>query len=245
MPMIPEIAVAPLASPRIGAVHSGVFCGFSAAALADRIADCKAKILVTADGSFRRGKMLALKDTAGAPLEKYPTLEKSIGVQRTKQEVAWKEGRDLWWHELEEKAEKDCIALPFDAEHPLYILYTSGTTGKPKGVLHTSAGYLLQCTWSTRLVFDLKEEDVYWCTADIGWVTGHSYVIYGPLSNGASIVMYEGAPNPPKEDRFWEIIAKYKVSIFYTAPTAIRAFIKWGDHFPKGHDLSSLRLLGS
>jgi acetyl-CoA synthetase len=245
MPMIPEIAVALLASARIGAVHSVVFGGFSATALADRIADCKAKVLVTADGSFRRGKMLALKDTADAALEKCPTVQKSIVVQRTKQEVTWKEGRDLWWHELEEKAEKECIALPFDAEHPLYILYTSGTTGKPKGVLHTSAGYLVQCTWSTRLVFDMKDDDVYWCTADIGWVTGHSYVIYGPLSNGASIVMYEGAPDFPRKDRFWEIIDRYKVSIFYSSATAIRAFMAWGMEWIKPHDISSLRLLGT
>ena len=245
MPMIPEIAIAMLASARIGAVHSVVFGGFSATALADRIVDCKAKILITADGSFRRGKMLPLKETADAALKNCPTIQKSIVVQRTKQEVAWDKKRDLWWHELEEKAPKESIARPFDSEHPLYILYTSGTTGKPKGVLHTSAGYLLGATWTTRLVFDLKDDDIYWCTADIGWVTGHSYVIYGPLSNGASIVMYEGAPDFPRRDRFWEIVSRYKVTIFYSSATAVRAFMAWGTDWIKPHDISSLRLLGT
>ena len=245
MPMIPEAAIAMLASARIGAVHSVVFGGFSATALADRIADAKAKILITADGGYRRGKIVPLKETADAAMKNCPTVDKCVVVQRTKEDVAWQEGRDLWWHELEEKASKEHEAPPFDSEHPLYILYTSGTTGKPKGVLHTSAGYLLQCTWSTRLVFDLNDDDIYWCTADIGWVTGHSYVVYGPLSNGASIVMYEGAPDFPKKDRFWEIIDRYKVTIFYSSATAVRAFMAWGMDWLKPHSLASLRLLGT
>ena len=245
MPMIPEAAIAMLASARIGAVHSVVFGGFSATALADRIADAKAKILITADGGYRRGKIVPLKETADAAMKNCPTIERCVVVKRTKEDVAWEEGRDLWWHELEEKASKEHEALPFDSEHPLYILYTSGTTGKPKGVLHTSAGYLLQCTWSTRLVFDLNDDDIYWCTADIGWVTGHSYVVYGPLSNAASIVMYEGAPDFPKRDRFWEIIDRYKVTIFYSSATAVRAFMAWGMDWLKPHSLASLRLLGT
>jgi acetyl-CoA synthetase len=245
MPMIPEAAIAMLASARIGAVHSVVFGGFSATALADRIADAKAKILITADGGYRRGKIVPLKETADAAVKNCPTVEKCVVVKRTKEDVAWQEGRDLWWHELEEKVSKEHEALPFDSEHPLYILYTSGTTGKPKGVLHTSAGYLLQCTWSTRLVFDLNDDDIYWCTADIGWVTGHSYVVYGPLSNGTSIVMYEGAPDFPKKDRFWEIIDRYKVTIFYSSATAVRAFMAWGMDWLKPHSLASLRLLGT
>ena len=245
MPMIPETAIAMLASARIGAVHSVVFGGFSATALSDRIADAKAKILITADGGFRRGKIVPLKETVDAALKTCPTIEKCVVVQRTKEDVGWQEGRDLWWHELEGKASKEHEALPFDSEHPLYILYTSGTTGKPKGVLHTSGGYLLQCTWSTQLVFDLNDDDIYWCTADIGWVTGHSYVVYGPLSNGASVVMYEGAPDFPKKDRFWEIIDRYKVTIFYSSATAVRAFMAWGIEWLKPHSLASLRVLGT
>jgi acetyl-CoA synthetase len=245
MPMIPELPIAMLGCARIGAVHSVIFGGFSATALIDRIGDSKSKILITADGGFRRGKIVPLKETADAALKQCPTIEKSIVVRRTGLTVGWQEGRDLWWHDLEKAALKDCPAAPLDSEHPLYILYTSGTTGKPKGVLHTSAGYLLQCMWSTRLVFDLHDNDIYWCTADIGWVTGHSYIVYGPLSNGASIVMYEGAPDSPRRDRFWEIIDRYKVTIFYTSPTAIRAFMAWGNEWPAAHNLGSLRLLGS
>ena len=245
MPMIPELPIAMLACARVGAVHSVVFGGFSATALADRIADAKSKILITADGGYRRGKIIPLKDTADAAAEKCPTIEKSIVVKRTGEKVAWKDGRDLWWHDLIEKCPKDCPAPSFDSEHPLFILYTSGTTGKPKGVLHTSAGYLLQTQWSTRLVFDLRDDDVYWCTADIGWVTGHSYMVYGPLANAASIVMYEGAPDFPRKDRFWDIIERYKVSIFYSSATAVRAFMAWGTEWIEKHDLSSLRLLGT
>jgi acetyl-CoA synthetase len=245
MPMIPELPIAMLACARIGAMHSVVFGGFSATALADRIADGKSKILITADGGFRRGKIVPLKETADAALKNCPTVEKSIVVRRTAEKIAWQEGRDLWWHDLEEAASADCPALPFDSEQPLYILYTSGTTGKPKGVLHTSAGYLLQCMWSTRLVFDLRDEDVYWCTADIGWVTGHSYIVYGPLASGASVVMYEGAPDQPRKDRFWEIVDRYGVTIFYSSATAVRAFMAWGMDWIKPHSLKSLRILGT
>jgi acetyl-CoA synthetase len=245
MPMIPELPIAMLACARIGAVHSVVFGGFSATALADRIADAKAKILITADGGYRRGKVVPLKDTADAALKSCPTIEKSIVVKRTGETVAWESGRDLWWHDLEKSASADCPAVPFDSEHPLYILYTSGTTGKPKGVLHTSAGYLLQAMWSMQLVFDLRDSDVYWCTADIGWVTGHSYIVYGPLANGATVVMYEGAPDHPSKDRFWQIVEKYKVSIFYSSATAVRAFMSWGMDWLNKHDLSSLRVLGT
>ncbi|HVB57445.1 MAG TPA: acetate--CoA ligase [Candidatus Acidoferrales bacterium] len=245
MPMIPELPIAMLACARIGAVHSVIFGGFSSQALIDRIGDAKARVLITADGGYRRGKIVPLKETADAALKSCPSIEKSIVVRRTGEKVSWQEGRDLWWHDLEKAASKDCPAAPFDSEQPLYILYTSGTTGKPKGVLHTSAGYLLQCMWTTRLVFDLRDDDVYWCTADIGWVTGHSYIVYGPLANGASVVMYEGAPDQPRKDRFWDIIQRYKVTIFYTSPTAIRAFMAWGTEWIKPHDLSSLRLIGS
>jgi acetyl-CoA synthetase len=245
MPMVPELAIAMLACARIGATHSVVFGGFSADAVADRNNDAKAKLLVTADGGWRRGKVVPLKQNVDEALAKSPTVEKCIVLNRCNQQVNMQSGRDLWWHDLMAAASADCPAEPFDSEHPLYILYTSGSTGKPKGVLHTSAGYLLGVSITHQWVFDLREEDVYWCTADIGWVTGHSYIVYGPLCNGATTLMYEGAPNYPSEDRFWDIIEKYKVNIFYTAPTAIRAFIKWGEQWPAKHDLSSLRLLGT
>lgn len=245
MPMVPEVVVAMLACARIGATHSVVFGGFSADAVADRNNDAKARMVITADAGWRRGKVVPLKQNVDAALEKSPTVEKCIVYNRCNEAVMMKPGRDLWWHELMAKAAPDCPAEPFDSEHPLFILYTSGSTGKPKGVLHTSAGYLLGTSLTHRWVFDLKENDIYWCTADVGWVTGHSYIVYGPLCNGATTVMYEGAPNHPKEDRFWTLIEKYKVSIFYTAPTAIRAFIKWGDQWPQQHDLTSLRLLGT
>jgi acetyl-CoA synthetase len=245
MPMIPELPIALLACARIGAIHSVVFGGFSAVSLADRIGDAKAKWLITADGGFRRGHVVPLKDTADKAIESCPTIQKVVVVKRTGEKVAWKQGRDLWWHELEKKAQAKCPAPAFDAEHPLYILYTSGTTGKPKGVLHTSAGYLLGCMYSMQLVFDLRADDVYWCTADIGWVTGHSYLVYGPLANGATCVMYEGAPDFPKRDRFWKIIERYNVSIFYSSATAVRAFMAWGNDWITKRDLSSLRLLGT
>jgi acetyl-CoA synthetase len=245
MPMVPELAIAMLACARIGAPHSVVFGGFSAEAVADRNNDAKAKAIITADGGWRRGKVVPLKQNVDAALDKSPTVEKCVVYNRCNQTVAMKAGRDFWWHELMADASADCPAEPLDSEHPLYVLYTSGSTGKPKGVLHTTAGYLLGVTYTHRLVFDLKEEDTYWCTADCGWVTGHSYIVYGPLANGATTLMYEGAPNHPHDDRFWAIIEKYRVNTFYTAPTAIRAFMKWGDQWPQKHDLSSLRLLGT
>jgi acetyl-CoA synthetase len=245
MPLVPELAVAMLACARIGAVHSVIFGGFSAQAIRDRIADQGAKWVVTADGGYRRGAVIALKGSVDEALLETPTVEKVVVLRRTGAETPMRAGRDLWWHELVEGLPAVCPAEPLDAEHPLYILYTSGSTGKPKGVLHTTGGYLTQAAHTTQWVFDLKDEDVYWCTADIGWVTGHSYVVYGPLANGATVVMYEGAPNWPEPDRFWRLIEKYRVTILYTAPTAIRAFIKWGEAWPKKHDLSSLRLLGS
>lgn len=245
MPMIPELAIAMLACARIGATHSIIFGGFSADAVADRNNDAQAKIIVTADGGWRRGKEVPLKSAVDESLTKSHTVQKVVVVRRTGQQVHMQTDRDYWWHDLMSDVDPHCDVVPVDSEHPLFILYTSGSTGKPKGVLHTTAGYLLGTTMTSRWVFDLKEEDTYWCTADIGWITGHSYVVYGPLSNGSTVVMYEGAPNWPDEGRFWEIIEKYRVSIFYTAPTAIRAFIKWGDHWPQSRDLSSLRLLGS
>ncbi|MFN9040735.1 MAG: AMP-binding protein, partial [Planctomyces sp.] len=245
MPMIPELTIAMLACARIGAVHSIIFGGFSADAVADRNNDAQAKVVVTADGGWRRGKEVPLKAAVDASLDRSPTVEKVVVVRRTGGEVDMVPDRDFWWHELMQGVPAECDAVQVDSEHPLFILYTSGSTGKPKGVMHTTAGYLLGTTMTSRWVFDLKEEDTYWCTADIGWITGHSYICYGPLSNGATVMMYEGAPNWPDEGRFWELIEKYRVSIFYTAPTAIRAFIKWGNHWPEKYDLSSLRLLGS
>jgi len=245
MPMVPELAIAMLACARLGVVHSIVFGGFSADAVADRNNDARARLLVTADGGWRRGKVVPLKQNVDGALAKSPTVEKCIVFNRCNQPVDMKPGRDLWWHELMAGAPADCPAEPLDSEHPLYILYTSGSTGKPKGVLHTTAGYLLGTALTHQWVFDLREDDTYWCTADIGWVTGHSYIVYGPLANGATTVMYEGSPNHPREDRFWSLVEKYRVNTFYTAPTAIRAFLKWGDQWPAGHDLSSLRLLGT
>ncbi len=245
MPMIPEAVVAMLACTRIGAAHTVVFGGFSAEALSDRINDAKANAVITADGGFRRGKIIELKKNVDVALQKTPTIQKCFVVQRTKNAVEMKAGRDVWYHEAMAAASADCPAEQLDSEHLCFILYTSGTTGKPKGVVHTTAGYLLGAYLTSKYVFDLKDSDVYWCTADIGWVTGHSYIVYGPLANGATCMMYEGAPDTPKQNRFWHIIEKYKVTIFYTAPTAIRAFIKWGDHHPRRTDLSSLRLLGT
>ncbi|TWT90107.1 Acetyl-coenzyme A ligase [Pseudobythopirellula maris] len=245
MPMTPELAIAMLACARIGAVHSVIFAGFSAEAIADRNNDAGTKVMLTADGAWRRGKALALKETVDEALAKSATVEHCVVLKRTGQEVPWTEGRDHWWHDLMQEASADCPATPMDSEAPLFILYTSGSTGKPKGIKHTTAGYNLYAKKTYEWVFDYQEDDVYWCTADCGWITGHSYLVYGPMAAGATCVMYEGAPNHPAEDRFWEIIEKYKVSVFYTAPTAIRAFIKWGDEHVDKHDLSSLRLLGS
>src|SRR5438445_110846 len=245
MPMIPELAIAMLACARIGAPHSIIFGGFSADAVAERNNDAQARPVVPADGGWRRGKEVELKKNVDAALAKSPTVEKCVVYNRCNQAVEMKPGRDLWWHELMANASADCPAEPLDSEHPLFLLYTSGSTGKPKGILHTTAGYLLGTSLTHKWVFDLREEDTYWCTADLGWVTGHSYIVYGPLANGATSVMYEGATNHPREDRFWDLIEKYRVNTFYTAPTAIRAFIKWGDDWPKKHDLSSLRLLGT
>ncbi|MDQ2971194.1 MAG: acetate--CoA ligase, partial [Acidobacteriota bacterium] len=245
MPMIPELPVAMLACSRIGAIHSVVFGGFSAESLRDRINDQGAKILVTADGGWRRGSIVPLKKISDEALADAPSIERVIVVQRTATPIGWKDGRDLWWSALMAEAPAQCPPEKMDAEDPLYILYTSGTTGKPKGILHTTGGYLVGTYATSKWVFDLKEEDVYWCTADIGWVTGHSYVVYGPLANGATCLMYEGAPDTPARDRFWDLIERHGVTILYTAPTAIRAFMKWGAQHAEKHDLSKLRLLGS
>ena len=253
LPMVPEAAIAMLACARIGAVHSVVFGGFSAQSVADRIFDSQAKMVITADGGFRRGAVvplkknvdesLTLKGTDGKLLA--ATIEKVVVLRRCGNEVAMLSGRDIWWHEELAQVTDKCPAEKMDSEAPLFILYTSGSTGKPKGILHTTAGYLLGAKLTHKLVFDIRDTDVYWCTADVGWVTGHSYVVYGPLANGATSLMYEGAPNWPEPDRFWRIVNKWRVTILYTAPTAIRAFMKWGVEWPKKHDLSSLRLLGT
>ncbi len=245
MPMVPELAIAMLACARIGAIHSVIFGGFSAEAIADRNQDAKAKLQITADGGYRRGKILNLKETVDQALAKSPSIKQCVVYRRTGHDVPMTDGRDVWWHDLVSDVDDACPALPVNSENTLFILYTSGSTGKPKGIRHTTAGYNLYAKRTFQWVFDHRPDDVFWCTADCGWITGHSYIVYGPMSAGATQVMFEGAPNWPAEDRFWSIIAKYKVSILYTAPTAIRAFIKWGDHHVDKHDLSSLRLLGS
>ncbi|MGE3537229.1 MAG: acetate--CoA ligase [Candidatus Tectimicrobiota bacterium] len=245
LPMIPELPIAMLACARLGAIHSVVFGGFSAEALRDRINDSSAKLVITADGGYRRGNVIPLKVNTDAAVSQTPSVENMVVVQRCNNAIHMEPGRDHWWHELMSNASDKCEAVALDSEHPLYILYTSGTTGKPKGVLHSTAGYMLYTYLTAKWVFDLKDEDTYWCTADIGWVTGHSYIVYGPLANGTTSVMYEGAPNFPDNDRFWAIVEKYAVNVFYTAPTAIRTFMRWGEQYPDRHNLSSLRLLGT
>ncbi|MGB4324563.1 MAG: acetate--CoA ligase [Candidatus Nanopelagicales bacterium] len=245
MPMIPEAVVAMLACARVGAPHSVVFAGFSAEALRSRIEDADAKLVITADGQNRRGSVMSLKPAVDEAVAASPSIENVLVVKRTGHEVAWGE-KDIWWHDLVGQQSTEHTPVAFDSEHPLFILYTSGTTGKPKGILHTTGGYLTQATYTHKMVFDLKPDtDVYWCTADIGWVTGHSYIVYGPLANRVTQVIYEGTPDSPAKDRWWDIIERHGVTLLYTAPTAIRTFMKWGDELPQSHDLSSLRLLGS
>ncbi|MGO9031122.1 acetate--CoA ligase [Mycobacterium sp.] len=246
MPMIPEAVVAMLACARLGVLHSVVFAGFTATALGARIADAEAKLLITSDGQFRHGKPEPLKEAADQAVADTSTIEHVLVVQRTGIDVPWRQGRDVWWHDVVDSASPEHSAEAFDAEHPLFLLYTSGTTGKPKGIVHTSGGYLTQASYTHHNVFDIKPEtDVFWCTADIGWVTGHTYGVYGPLSNGVTQVIYEGTPSTPSQHRHFEIIEKYGVTIYYTAPTMIRTFMKWGREIPDAHDLSSLRLLGT
>ncbi len=245
MGMTPELPIAMLACARIGAAHSVVFGGFSANALVDRINDAQCKAVITQDGSYRRGAEIPLKATVDEALPGCPSVKTVIVFKRTGSETKMEWGRDHWWHDLMADASDNCEAEPLDAEHPLYILYTSGSTGKPKGVVHTTGGYSVGTYITAKWVFDLKDEDIFWCTADIGWVTGHSYIVYGPLQNGATAVMYEGAPNHPEPDRFWQMIERHKVNVFYTAPTAIRAFMKWGERWPRRYEMNSLRLLGT
>ena len=245
LPNIPEAAIAMLACARIGAVHSVVFGGFSADSIRDRINDSGATALITADGAYRRGGIVPLKKNVDDALRDRTSVERGIVFRRAGNDIHMEQGRDVWWHRELEYVDANCPPVPVDSEHPLYLLYTSGSTGKPKGILHTTGGYLVNVYCTTKYVFDIRDEDVFWCTADVGWVTGHSYIVYGPLANGATVIMYEGAPNWPEPDRFWRIIEEYRVTILYTAPTAIRAFIRWGDDWVKKHDLSSLRLLGS
>ena len=245
LPMIPEAVIAMLACARLGAPHTVVFGGFAAEALRDRIEDSKARVVITADGGWRRGQIVPLKDNVDKAIAGATTIERVLVVRRCGNAVAWTDGRDVEWADAVGAASPRHAADAFDSEHPLFSLYTSGTTGKPKGILHTTGGYLTGAAYTTRLVFDLRDDDVFWCTADVGWVTGHSYVVYGPLASGATVVLYEGAPNQPGPDRFWQLIERWGVTVFYTAPTAIRAFMRWGDDWPAKHDLSSLRLLGT
>ncbi|MEV6844055.1 acetate--CoA ligase [Actinoplanes sp. NPDC051411] len=246
MPMIPETVVAMLACARLGAPHTVVFGGFSATALSDRILDCDARVVITADGGYRRGAVSGLKPVVDEALQRCPDVRSVLVVRRGGNDVGWTPGRDVWWHDVVDRQPVDHAPEAFDAEHPLFVMYTSGTTGKPKGILHSSGGYLTQVAYTHHAVFDLKpDDDLYWCGADIGWITGHSYIVYGPLANRATSFLYEGTPNTPDEHRWWEMIERYRISILYTAPTTIRTFMKWGAEVPEAHDLSSLRLLGS